>query len=176
MQHCNKWGQQYLDSQVQFKHPASATQNLNNNSSACRNTCTLTTFVNINNHLGETNIQRMAKSHQLEDALPESAGVAQSQTQRWSNKQRGSNKKKSYTVDFKKKTLDLLDSLKPTTNNNNTVTKQQGVNKSVVFISGKNTEAKFWQNWLWTRQRRTQVHKANETKEKDSWEKIPTQW
>ena len=75
----------------------------------------------------------MAKSHQLEDALPESAGVAQSQTQRWSNKQRGSNKQKSYTVDFKKKTLDLLDSLKPTPNNYNTVAKQQGVNISGVF-------------------------------------------
>ena len=133
MQHCNKWGQQYLDSQVQFKHPASATQNLNNNSSACRNTCTLTIFVKIKNQSGETNMQRMAKSHQLEDVPCESAGVAQSQTQRWSNKQRGSNKKKSYTVDFKKKTRDLLDSLKPTTNNYNTVAKQQGVNKSAVF-------------------------------------------
>ena len=69
----------------------------------------------------------MAKSHQLEDVPCESAGVAQSQTQRWSKKQ------KSYTVDFKKKTLDLLDPLKPTTNNYNTVAKQQGVNKSVVF-------------------------------------------
>ena len=77
-------------------------------------------------------MQRMAKSHQLEDALPESAGVAQSQTQRRSNKQRGSNKQKSYTVDFKKKTLDLLDSPKPT-NNYNTVAKQQGVNISGVF-------------------------------------------
>ena len=72
-------------------------------------------------------MQKMAKSHQLEDALPESAGVAQSQTQR------GSNKQKSYTVDFKKETLDLLDSPKPTTNNYNTVAKQQGVNISGVF-------------------------------------------
>ena len=87
----------------------------------------------MNHHSGETNMQKKAKSHQLEDALPESAGVTQSQTQRRSNKQRGSNKQKSYTVDFKKKTLDLLDSPKPTTNNYNTVAKQQGVNISGVF-------------------------------------------
>ena len=39
-------------------------------------------FANINNYLGETNMQRMAKSQQLEDMPCESAGVAQSQTQR----------------------------------------------------------------------------------------------
>ena len=33
-------------------------------------------------HSCKTNMQRMAKSHQLEDAPPELAGVAQSQTQR----------------------------------------------------------------------------------------------
>ena len=69
-------------SNVQFKHPASAKQNLNNNSSACRNTCTLTIFVEIKNQSGETNMQRMAKSHQLEDVPCELAGAAQSQTQR----------------------------------------------------------------------------------------------
>ena len=37
------------------------------------------------------------------------------------------------TVDFIKKTLDLLDSLKSSTNKYNTVAKQQGVNRSLVF-------------------------------------------
>jgi len=96
-------GQQYLDSHVQSKDPASAAQNLNSNSSASRNTSTI--FVNINNHSGETNMQRMAESQQLEDVPRESAGVVQGQTQRRSNNRRGSNKRKSYTVDFKKKTL-----------------------------------------------------------------------
>ena len=41
------------------------------------------------------------------------------------NNRRGSNKRKSYTVDFIKKTLDLLDKYK-------TVAKQQGVNRSLV--------------------------------------------
>ena len=62
----------------------------------------------------------------------ESGGVAQGQTQRRSNNRRGSNKRKSYTVDFIKKTLDLLDSLKSSTNKYEAVAKQQGVNRSLV--------------------------------------------
>ena len=122
--------QQNLDSCVQFKHPASATQNSNSISSASRDT--LTIFVNINNHSGETNMQRMAESQQLEDVPRESGGVAQGPTQRRSNNRKGSNKRKSYTVDFIKKTLDLLDSLKSSTNKYKTVAKQQGVNRSLV--------------------------------------------
>ena len=77
-------------------------------------------------------MQRMAESQQLEDVPRESAGVAQGPTQRRSNNRRGSNKRKSYTVDFIKKTLDLLDSLKSSTNKYKTVAKQQGVNRSLV--------------------------------------------
>ena len=66
--------EQYLDSHVQFKHPASATQNSNSISSASRDT--LTIFVNNNNHSGETNMHRMAESQQLEDVPRESGGVA----------------------------------------------------------------------------------------------------
>ena len=93
--------EQYLDSHVQFKHPASATQNSNSISSASRDT--LTIFVNNNNHSGETNMHRMAESQQLEDVPRESAGVAQGQTQRRSNNRGGSNKRKSYTIVFTKK-------------------------------------------------------------------------
>ena len=77
-------------------------------------------------------MQRMAESQQLEDVPRELAGVAQGQTQRRSNTRRGSNKRKSYTIVFiKKKTLDLLDSLKLSTNQYNTVVKQQGVTRSL---------------------------------------------
>ena len=72
-------------------------------------------------------MQRMAESRQLEDVPRELAGVAQGQTQRRSNTRRGSNKRKSYTIVFikkKKKTLDLLDSLKLSTNQYNTVVKK----------------------------------------------------
>ena len=92
---------QYLNSHVQFKHPASATQNSNSINSASRDT--LTIFVNINNHSGETNMHRMAESQQLEDVPRELAGVAQGQTQRRSNTRRGSNERKSYTIVFIKK-------------------------------------------------------------------------
>ena len=68
----------------------------------------------------------------LEDVPRESTGVAQGPIQRRSNNRRGSNKRKSYTVDFIKKTLDLLDSLKSSTNKYKTVAKQQGVNRSLV--------------------------------------------
>ena len=62
--HCDRWFkvQQYLDSCVQFKHPASAAQNPNSNISASIKT--LTIFVDINNHSGETNMHRMAESKQ----------------------------------------------------------------------------------------------------------------
>ena len=79
-------------------------------------------------------MQRMAESRQLEDVPRELAGVAQGQTQRRSNTRRGSNKRKSYTIVFikkKQKTLDLLDSLKLSTNQYNTVVKQQGVTRSL---------------------------------------------
>ena len=145
MQHCDRSfkGQPYLDSHVQFKHPASAAQNSNSISSAPRNT--LTIFVNINNYLGETNMQRMAESQQLEDVPHESAGVAQGQTQRRSNNRRGSNEQKSYTVDFIKKTLifwiHLSHQLISTT--------QLQSNKESTdhwCLSGKKTEANFLQN------------------------------
>ena len=78
--HCNRSfkGQQYLDSHVQFKHLASATQTSNSNSSASRNISTIS--VNINYHSGEMNTQRMAESQQLEDVPCESASVVQGQT------------------------------------------------------------------------------------------------
>ena len=82
----------------------------------------------------------MAESQQLEDVPRESAGVAQGQTQRRSNNRRGSNKRKSGILHsrLQKETLDLLDSLKSSTNKYNTVVKQQGVNRSLVFKWEKN--------------------------------------
>ena len=71
------------------------------------------------------------ESTAAEDVLRELAGVAQGQTQRRSDTWRGSNKRKSYTIVFIKKTLDLLDSLQLSTNQYDTVVKQQGVIKSL---------------------------------------------
>ena len=129
-------------------------QNWNSNSSASINT--LKFFVNINNHSGETNMHRMAESQQLADVPHESAGVAQGQTQRRSNNRRGSNKQKSYTVDFIKKTLifwihwnhQLISTTQLQSNKES---------KDRWWLSRKKTEANFLQNWLLAKQRRTQV-------------------
>jgi len=43
------------------------------------------------------------------------------------NKRRGSKKQKSYTVEFKKKTLDLFHSLKSSKHRYNIVSKEKGV-------------------------------------------------
>ena len=48
------------------------------------------------------------------------------------NNRRGTNTRRSYTVEFKKKTLDLLDSMKKL-RQYRIVVKQQGVNGSLVF-------------------------------------------
>ena len=104
-------------------------------------------------------MQRMAESQQRE-----SAGVVQGQTQRQRSNPRGRNKRKSYTVDFIKKTLDLLD------NKYKTVAKQQGVNRSLVIKREKN-KSKILAELTLTM---TKKNKANETKEKDRWEQIPT--
>ena len=103
-------------------------------------------------------MQRMAESQQLEDVPRESAGVAQGPSQRRSNNRRGSNKRKSYTVDFIKKTPYLRDSLKSSTTKYKTVAKQQGVERSLVFK---------WEKQKQNSCRFDSDHDEEETKEKD---------
>ena len=55
------------------------------------------------------------------------------QSQSRNNNRRGPNTRRSYTVEFKKNTLDLLDSMKTSRHKYRTVAKQQGVNRSLVF-------------------------------------------
>ena len=81
---------------------------------------------------------------------------AQGQTQRRSNNRRGSNKQKSYTVDFIKKTLIFWIHW----NHQLISTTQLQSNKESTdhwWLSVKKTEANFLQNWLLAKQRRTQV-------------------
>ena len=127
-QHCGRTfkGQQYLDSHVQFKHPpfSSAAKNLTSNNSASS-----TSFESINNNSSSaTSIQLENVPHGHEGQ----ADVAQDLTPSQGNNRKGSKKRKSYTVEFKKKTLDLLDSLKTSTNKYNIVAKHQGTNRSLV--------------------------------------------
>ena len=81
---------------------------------------------------------------------------AQGQTQRRSNNRRGSNKQKSYTVDFIKKTLMFWIHW----NHQLISTTQLESNKESTdhwWLSVKKTEANFLQDWLLAKQRRTQV-------------------
>ena len=55
------------------------------------------------------------------------------QSQSHNSNQRGTNTHRSYTVEFNKKTLDLLDSLQTSQHKYRTVAKQQGVNRSLAF-------------------------------------------
>ena len=129
--HCDSSfkGQQYLDGHVRFKHPNIAAQNPNSNSS--ESTSTSTILVNNNTPI-------LTESPNFENVPRESTCVAQGKVQSRSNNRKGRDTRKSYTVEFKKKTLDLLDSLKSSTKKYNIVAKQQGVNRSLVFKWEKN--------------------------------------
>ena len=129
--HCDRSfkGQQYLDGHVRFKHPNIAAQNPNSNSS--ESTSTSTILVNNNTPI-------LTESPNFENVPCESTCVAQGKVQSRSNNRKGRDTRKSYTVEFKKKTLDLLDSLKSSTKKYNIVAKQQGVNRSLVFKWEKN--------------------------------------
>ena len=129
--HCDRSfkGQQYLDGHVRFKHPNIAAQNPNSNSS--ESTSTSTILVNNNTPI-------LTESPNFENVPRESTCVAQGKVQSRSNNRKGRDTRKSYTVEFKKKTLDLLDSLKSSTKKYNIVAKQQGVNRSLVFKWEKN--------------------------------------
>ena len=111
---------------MQFKHPpsSSAAKNLTSNNSASS-----TSFESINNNSSSaTSIHLENVSHVHEGQ----ADVAQDLTPSQGNNRKGSEKRKSYTVEFTKKTLDLLDSLKTSTNKYNKVAKHQGINRSLV--------------------------------------------
>ena len=71
----------------------------------------------------------MDRSVQIGNAPCDSTNQSQSRN----NNRRGMNTHRSYTVEFKKKTLDLLDSMKTSRHKYRTVAKQQGVNRSLVF-------------------------------------------
>lgn len=104
-------GQQYLEGHMKFKHPTAHndTQKDSKNGRMLAN-------------LNETDV----RSSLLEDS-PQDADIVQEAEApividnrgSLANKRRGSTKRKSYTVEFKKETLDLLDSLKSSRNKYN---------------------------------------------------------
>ncbi len=112
-------GKQYFDIHMQFKHKNSTATD--NPSSSNKDSVQTDLKQNLPRIVidvesksqcdGPTNQQNKPKSHE---------------------KRRGSAKRKSYSVEFKKQTLDLLDSLKTSTNKFTTVAREKGVSKSQV--------------------------------------------
>ena len=127
-EHCSKSfkAQQYMDSYVQFKHPTFAKhckQNSNRQSSESTNGSTIVVDANTEN------TEMMDGGLQNGNAPCDSTNRSQSRN----NNQRRTNIRRSHTVEFKKKTLDLLDSMKTSRYKYQTVAKQQGVYRSLVF-------------------------------------------
>ena len=94
---------------------------------------TLTIFVDINNHSGETNMHTMAESQQqLRMCHVNWPVLRKVKLKAKQHSGRGSNKRKSYTVVFIKKNTRSLDSLKLSTNQYNTAVKQaEQTNKTI---------------------------------------------
>ena len=98
-------------------------QNSNRQSSESTNGSTIV----FDAHTGNT--EMVDGSLQIGNAPCDSTNQSQSRN----NNRKGTNTRRSYTVEFKKNTLDLLDSMKTSRHKYRTVAKQQGVNRSLVF-------------------------------------------
>jgi len=123
-EHCDKSfkGQQYLDIHLQFKHPSLSKHSHEN--SANRQSFESSNGSTIVFDANTGNTETMDGSLQI--------GNVQNQSQSHKNNRKGTSTRRSYTVEFKKKTLDLLDSMKTSRHKYQTVAKQQGVNRSLV--------------------------------------------
>lgn len=111
-------GQQYLDSHMTFKHPSVLTQKSHEGPQQ--------------RDINEADVQRPV----LDDSQPEAPTVANEAIP--GSKRRGSENRKSYTVEFKKKTLDLLDSLALSKDKYKIVSREKGVHRSLVQKWNKN--------------------------------------
>ena len=74
----------------------------------------------------------------LDDSPPDAPSNLVVNGESLGNKRRGSEKCKSYRVEFKKKTLDLLDSLASSKNKYKIVSRERGVHQSLVKNWNKN--------------------------------------
>ena len=119
---------------MKFKH--SAVQNDAQQGSKCEST-----LANPNNTDAPSSmLENCTQGYRPLDAVQE-AEASKVNNGNLANKRRGSTKRTSYTVEFKRKTLDLLDSLKSSRNKYNIVEKEKGVHRFLVQKWTK-TEAK----------------------------------
>ena len=112
-------GQQYIDSHMTFKYPSSAAENSQEGPQRR----------DISINLNEVDVHCSVRDDSPPEA-PKDPIVLKEES--LGNKQRGREKRKSYTVEFKKKTLDLLDSLTSSKNKYKIVSREKGVYQSLV--------------------------------------------
>lgn len=118
-------GQQYLDSHMKFKHPSSTAENSHEGQQ----------HRDISPNQKEADVPCSV----LDDSPPEAPyDPIIVNEESLGKKRRGSEKRKSYTVEFKKKTLDFLDSLTSSKNKYKIVSREKGVHRTLVQKWDKN--------------------------------------
>ena len=128
----------YLDTHVRFKH---CSENARGHSSLGK--AKDTSFFDTNNGEGADTFASdcIAIEIQTEGSDDDSGITLQAESKRQPTaiaNRRGQNKRKSYTVEFKMKTLELLDSLSGSKKKWQKVAKERGINKSLVIKWNKN--------------------------------------
>ena len=121
----SKVNTEYLEGHMKFKH--SAVQNDAQQGSKCEST-----LANPNNTDAPSSmLENCTQGYRPLDAVQE-AEAPRVNNENLANKQRGRTKRTSCTVEFKRKTLDLLDSLRSSRNKYNIVAKEKGVHRPLV--------------------------------------------
>lgn len=120
----------YLDTHVRFKHNSEKSNHGNQGKNK-----------NVYECIQTQSSARKATSEETDDITTQSQAAAISAIDR-TDRRRGCSKRKSYTVDFKLKTLKLLDSLSElkTKKKWEKVAEKQGISKSLVVKWNKNRE------------------------------------
>lgn len=118
---------QHLEMQIKFKHPAKA--DLQNGHSICQ--CVSSAASTSNNSSVDLCLQRNSQPQER---------ITLDRQKESTEKRRGSSKRKSYTVEFKKQTLDLLDSLANSKNKWKKVSNEKQVSKCLVVKWNKARE------------------------------------
>lgn len=115
-------GKKYLDTHMRFKHPS----DYQSKSQGIQGSCTV-----INSSIGVDDSDSQTAQQQSCEKTRETCSVTGENS---NSRRRGANQRKSYTIDFKLKTLDLLDTMKELKSKNvwKKVAERRGISKSLV--------------------------------------------
>ena len=120
-------GEKYLANHVRYKHPDQLSKSEPSQSSSSLQTSKNSNQATYQKDVEEEILESICHLTELEDHEPELAEIK-------TNNRRGANQRKSYTIDFKIKTLDLLDTMKELKTKKlwEKVAVRRGVSKSLV--------------------------------------------